>query len=406
MGDASERRKRLDDEEYLRALESGDMVESERIIRSRAKDQGYDVRSPYYHGTTHEFTVFRLDRVNVENDWGKGFYFTSDPDDAARNYAGEGPDLSSRVEQLAEMLRQENEDMNSVEAEREARRQLVGPVRRTLKVLVRLDNPAVMGGAGSTEIEGEVDDDGNITGMWGKFVDAVNEVESEFYGVTAGTVLEAAQVGETDYLWNVFKRIRGSGALDGAEDTNGQLAIGEVQRRILELMGFDGIVDRTVYNRFNGMGMRPGTTHVIAFHSWQAKLADVVTRDDAGNVIPPSRRYDPDNPDIRNPARRPREFPFEWADALRRRHPDVWDAGGNVRGNEVFRLWARRRRGERSPAIDHWWDVERPAWAARHHDNHRLAGVVAQIKWGVVGSLGVAGMKKVVMDELRRRDAR
>jgi len=105
---------------------------------------------------------------------------------------------------------------------------------------------------------------------------------------------------------------------------------------------------------------------------------------------------------IMNPRSTPPEFPFAWADALRRNHPSIWARGGNIRGNDTFRLWARRRRGERSPAIDHWWDVERPAWIARHFDDHRLPGVVAQIKWGAVGRLGVDGMKRVVEDAIGR----
>jgi hypothetical protein len=28
----------------------------------------------------------------------------------------------------------------------------------------------------------------------------------------------------------------------------------------------------------------------------------------------------------------------------------------------------------------HWWNVTRPAWIARHFRDHRLPGVIAQIK--------------------------
>jgi hypothetical protein len=35
--------------------------------------------------------------------------------------------------------------------------------------------------------------------------------------------------------------------------------------------------------------------------------------------------------------------------------------------------------------------------------DHRLPGVIAQIKWGTVGTLGVAGMKRVVEDAIRKK---
>lgn len=383
----------LADKRYALALGAGDMVEARRLVEERASQKGYRT-GPLWHGTTHEFTVFSMDRSNMENDWGNGFYFSSDRFDSTDNYAGIGPDLAGRIERLAEMLA--NDGMSEDEAMDEARRELVGPTQRVMEVVVRMRKPAVMGWQGSTFIEGS---------DWKKLKDALEVVEREFYGVDKDAIMEEARVLDHDYLWNVFKRIRDSDVLDNVESTSGQPAQNELQRRILELMGFDGIVDKTVGGRFGHVLSMPsrGVFHVIVWDPRQVKLLDAVTKDDFGNVIPLSKRFDPRSKDIRNPrTRRPPEFPFAWADALRRNHPSIWARGGNIRGNDTFRLWARRRRGERSPAIDHWWDVERPAWIARHFDDHRLPGVVAQIKWGAVGRLGVAGMKRVVEDAIGR----
>lgn len=52
-----------------------------------------------YHGTTHNFTEFGDGTHNVEGAVGAGHYFTTNPDDASENYAGEGPDLTARIEQ-------------------------------------------------------------------------------------------------------------------------------------------------------------------------------------------------------------------------------------------------------------------------------------------------------------------
>ena len=135
------------------------------------------------------------------------------------------------------------------------------------------------------------------------------------------------------------------------------------------------------------------------------KLTDPVTYDDAGCVIPLSQRFKASSDDIRNPRHAPRQFPYEYAKYLKSKFPDIWRAGGNIRGNDAFRWWTAYRRGDRSPTVMRWWTVTRPAWIARHYQDHRLPGVVAQIKWGTVGVLGVAGMKRVVEDAIRRRYA-
>ena len=44
----------------------------------------------------------------------------------------------------------------------------------------------------------------------------------------------------------------------------------------------------------------------------------------------------------------------------------------------------------------------REAWSARHFKDHRLAGVIAQVKWLMVGSRGISHMKQVI-DEARKK---
>lgn len=95
-------------------------------------------------------------------------------------------------------------------------------------------------------------------------------------------------------------------------------------------------------------------------------------------------------------------FDYGFASRLKEEWPEIWAAGGNERGNETFQLWARWREGERTEAIEYWIETERPAWGARHHENFQLAGVVAQIKWGWVGSRGEDYMKGVIRDEIER----
>ena len=88
----------------------------------------------------------------------------------------------------------------------------------------------------------------------------------------------------------------------------------------------------------------------------------------------------------------------------------IWKAGGNIRGNEAFMLWGRAKEGSESPAVLSWIK-ERESWGARHFRDGQafkgggkspnlsnVAGVVAQMKWGVVGTLGMQGMKDVILE--------
>ena len=103
--------------------------------------------------------------------------------------------------------------------------------------------------------------------------------------------------------------------------------------------------------------------------------------------------------------RKPPQFPYRYAAYLKAHFPAIWAAGGNIRGNDTYRWWTAYRKGDRSPTVMHWWNTTRPAWIARHYRDYRLPGVIAQIKWGTVGTLGVAGMKRVVEDAIRKRYA-
>ena len=99
------------------------------------------------------------------------------------------------------------------------------------------------------------------------------------------------------------------------------------------------------------------------------------------------------------------QFDYEYAKRLKEENPEIWGRGGNIRGNEAFEYWGKARDGDDSPNVLAWIK-EREAWAARHYEDFRLPGVVAQIKWGVVGSLGKAGMKEVIADEKSRQKER
>ena len=63
--------------------------------------------------------------------------------------------------------------------------------------------------------------------------------------------------------------------------------------------GYDGIVDKQVYENIGHSGMDENTIHYVVFNPNNIKSADPVTYDDNGYIIPLSKRFDPTMSDIR-----------------------------------------------------------------------------------------------------------
>lgn len=103
------------------------------------------------------------------------------------------------------------------------------------------------------------------------------------------------------------------------------------------------------------------------------------------------------------------QFDRDFAEQLSENR-DIWSLGGNIRGNEAFDLWGRAREGDEAGAVLDWIK-EREAWAARHFgdgeqfaggdlepNRSNVGGIVAQIKWGVIGNLGESRMKEIMRE--------
>ena len=104
-------------------------------------------------------------------------------------------------------------------------------------------------------------------------------------------------------------------------------------------------------------------------------------------------------------------FPVEEAQDLKDNYLSIWREGGNIRGNRQFELLApiARRDGVVETLAEENAVRRREAWAARHFEDYSLAGVVAQIKWLVVGSRGLDHMRSVIReakDKLEEREQR
>ena len=93
---------------------SPELLETEKEPRSLFFNEwaeGYKVpKQPVYHGTTHEFDRFDINKGVSSNAFGQGFYFTSDEQDATENYTGSGPDQKSKISDLQYDLIDENDE--------------------------------------------------------------------------------------------------------------------------------------------------------------------------------------------------------------------------------------------------------------------------------------------------------
>ena len=107
------------------------------------------------------------------------------------------------------------------------------------------------------------------------------------------------------------------------------------------------------------------------------------------------------------------QFDYDFIAGVKENDPDIYKAGGNIRGSEAFNLWTKARNGEMTDGVISWIK-EREAWAARHFGDgsqfksgdkagrpSNIGGVIAQMKWGVIGNLGEQKMKDVVLEAIK-----
>ena len=129
------------------------------------------------------------------------------------------------------------------------------------------------------------------------------------------------------------------------------------------------------------------------------------------SLVPDTRALDEEEPRLEQSEYERPPYPFVLD--LRDNWPKIWEAGGNIRGNEAFEYWTKYQDGDRSEGVLAWLK-EREAWGARHYEDgdafigddqedptlSNIGGVVAWLKWGVVGQLGWERIKSLV-DQLK-----
>ena len=243
-----------------------------------------------YHGTTGgEFSVFDRSYGSIEGDMGNGFYFTDQLDDVTENYEGGGPDFENKVERLAEKIEAE-ENIDYEEAKERARKEL-DKGAALYETFLKIAYPAYVDHTILFSDEAELYEEINREDYEDEdeYEEAIIQAQEDAWSDIVTNIVdkvnyEGYSAPEDDLRGIYWDAIMGNG-ISIAElkkqlanlditDSNGDIANNEVLRITISELGYDGIVDSTVSDKFSNMNLSPETTHYIAFEPTQIKSVD------------------------------------------------------------------------------------------------------------------------------------
>jgi len=297
-----------------------------------------------FHGTTHsDISIFKR-QGSKEGFLGDGPYFTTTASDASENYAGVGPDLTSRIARESDQIWQNFEDDNwyardvlrdyfeahepsinvddfdgrKFDALKDAYAELAIKHAATMalkgdseglmmKVYVRLDNPAdTTGRSKDLTYEREENEDGDVINESGTLVDWIDAARTvaDQYGIDIDRhIQDITEDGESIGMDQVFNSALKR--FTDAYDDNGEiLSSGAIFKEIAEEAGYDGVImDADLHfgsgkRGFGGIklkgmnGIAGDTLHIVPFKSTQIKSA-------TGN----NGEFNPEDSDIRHSLR-------------------------------------------------------------------------------------------------------
>jgi len=280
-----------------------------------------------YHGSTHDIKQFDATGANPESDWGPATYTSTSIDDINPNYAGEGPDLTSRIDQEADRVAYEildgGEDIldehgfsvGQYEADEEgiariiARKRIKGGSEGVVYPLkINTEKYANIGGDTPTYIEmpdyrAEAMEEiklADYADEW-DYEDALQEYVSDLEATDMNHPIieirdELLNVANDDEVSDAISRISEE-MYDGIDATrldqiiresisypegpNGEmLGSGAASARVFERLGYEGVIDNTVDLKFGSSraagkrmeGVYPDTVHIVTFPGFEKNI--------------------------------------------------------------------------------------------------------------------------------------
>lgn len=256
-----------------------------RFGNSKVVDENGDLKVVYHGTPAGEFSIFDKSKGSVEGDFGSGFYFTDNEYDVTNNYEGGGPDFDNKVSRRAEQIYNEaldeDNEITYEEAERRAREELYKGAHK-FEVYLNIENPAIVGETILFEPDSywsEYNQEDFVSED--EYYEAVEQLINDDIDGILWDIQNKVDIYKTDGISDVLWEAFNEGGVDleklkkrlsklYLEDSNGNLVENEVARQIVESLGYDGIIDPTVSNKWN-MDMESGTTHYIVFKPNQIK---------------------------------------------------------------------------------------------------------------------------------------
>lgn len=296
-------------EEVAQRIASGELPMDYASRMERALSQDHDIHEGLLHGSTHDITNFDASLTQQQNDLGQGIYLTDRTFDVNTNYAGEGPDLTNRIERLADELESTMESSWSWNADfwdklpGGAQGKLADEIESLIdegeyrtaaekasKALSKGDNegvvyPLTVSKAGMADSADTVPmpeyfdeavkdlefDANNLSDeQYDEVMDRVYELEADdLESPIAKAINIAAQYGADFPAYNIepgmttFEDMHRYFQMTEAYDDAGEVVGGgQMMNEWLRDLGHTGYVDRTTPEKFSGMG---AGVHTIVF---------------------------------------------------------------------------------------------------------------------------------------------
>lgn len=295
------------DAEYMAAVKAGDTAKAQRMVDEAAKAAGYTselVQHTSMSGIPGRFTVFKYGAMpggleRFKTNWApnrliaalEGLspgWFTTNPNQFEDFRGDDDINLYKAYLQFNNPL--------VINADEKAQTEFLSSKRELVEKSAQLEQlRAAKGGSGL------------YTSRGAKLREEVEALEKQVRLESRANVQGA----------DPFDRLRALGK--AAQKDNPELLEGAALRESLLKQGYDGIILQNTNADTSRTDLTLANWYIPLLGENQIKSADPITRDDKGNVIPLSQRFQPSTPDIRyqeadfTPAPDVREAAKRWA---------------------------------------------------------------------------------------------